>query len=322
MSAVAEKRIALVGVGRASSAYLDVLSDLPELVLGSVVDRVAERTRIAAEWGARAFSSVDEMLAHGRIPDAALVCTPPSTHLEVAEPLLHAGVDCLIESPLATLPADARRVATTAERLGRTLATAARFRAGEALTRARRLIDEGLIGRLSYVEATLSGKLDAKRGWRGDPQISGGGVWTDRGPDAIDVVETVAGPIERIRMAGQRRAQRLPIEDEVAVETEHAGGALSRILLSWNRQITAPIARCVGTEAELLVGWAQAVIRDGDSEEVVGRGFDSRSSCVAVLRRFFARRAKAACEEDHGAQSVDWLQAAYVSLRSRRWEIA
>ena len=322
MPAVAEKRVALIGAGRASSAYLEVLRERPELVLCAVVDRVPERARSSLEWGAQAFSSVDEMLARCQIPDAALVCTPPSTHLGVAEPLLHAGVDCLVETPLAALPEDAQRLATTAERLGRTLVTAAPFRLDEALSRARCLIDDGRIGRLTYVESTFSGKLDAKRGWRGDAEIAGGGVWMDQGPHAIDVVETLAGPIERIRMAEQRREQGLSVEDEVAVETEHAGGVLSRTLLSWNRHITAPIARCVGTEAELLLGWAQTVIRNGDFEEVVGDGFDPRGSSLAVLRSFLARRVKSAFAEDHGAQSVDWLRAAYSSVSSWRWEIA
>jgi predicted dehydrogenase len=322
MPAVAEKRVALIGAGRASNLYLDALSERPELALCAVVDCVAERARVAAERGARACSSIEEMLAQDRIPDAALVCTPPSMHLEVAQPLLQSGIDCLIESPLATLPADAQHMATTAERLGRTLATAAQLRVAEALTRSQRMIEQGRIGRLTYLEITFAGKLDAKRGWRADPQISGGGVWMDRGAHAIDVVETLAGPIQRIRMAEQRREQGLPVEDEVAVETEHAGGVLSRVLLSWNRGITAPIARCVGTEGELLLGWAQTVIRNGDSEQVVGPGFEPRAACQAVLDQFFARRAKSSPGEDHGAQTVDWLEAAYSSVRSWRWEIA
>jgi predicted dehydrogenase len=322
MSAVSEKRLALVGVGRVSSAYLDVLAELPEVAVCAAVDPVPERTLDAMQRGARAFSSHDEMLGDGEFPDAALICTPPSERLAVVEPLLHAGVDCLIESPLAMLPSDARRIETAAERLGRTLVTVARFRASRALVEARRLIDAGRIGRLTYVETTLSGALDPKADWRGDPQVSGGGVWMDRGPQSIDVVETVAGPIERIRIVDQRREQGLEVEDEVAVETEHAGGILSRIQLSWNREIPAPIARCVGTEAELIVGARRTVLRNGAADEVVGWGFDPRDSLLALLDRFFARCAKGACDEDHGAQSVDWLYAGYASARSRRWELA
>jgi predicted dehydrogenase len=322
MSAVAEKRLALVGVGRVASAYLEALAGLPEVTLCAAVDPVPERARSALERGARLYSSLDEMLGNGEFPDAALVCTPPSAHLGVVEPLLHAGVDCLIESPLAALPTEARRIESAAERLGRTLMTAATFRASRALAEARRRIEEGEIGRLTYVESTLSGRLDPKADWRGDPQISGGGVWMDHGPQSIDVVETVAGPIERIRIVDQRREQGLGVEDEVAVEAEHVGGVLSRILLSWNREIAAPIARCVGTEADLVVGRTQTVLRNGGADEVIGRGFEPRASLLALLERFFARCAKRSCEEDHGAQSVDWIYAGYASARSRRWEVA
>ena len=51
-------------------------------------------------------------------------------------------------------------------------------------------------------------------------------------------------------------------------------------------------------------------------------GFDERDSYLALLNQFFAGRAKLSYDEDHGSQSVDWLHAAYRSLRSGRWEIA
>ena len=323
MSAVAEKRLALIGAGRVSKSYLDVLPELPEVLLSAAVEPVEECARAALARGARIFSSVDEMLARSAIPDAALVCTPTPTHLEVTEPLLHAGVDCLIERPLAMLPPDARRIATTAERLGRTVVTAANLRVSEALLRARRLIEAGTIGRLTYLESTFASKLDARSLWnKGEVRSSDGGVWMHGGSDAIDVVETLAGPITRIQMTEQHFTQDLPVEDEAVVETEHRGGLLSRILLSWNRSITEPIARCVGTEAELVVGWAQTVLREGGREEVVGGGHEERASYLAMLNQFFARRAKSSHDEDHGAQSVDWLHAGYRSLRSGRWEIA
>ena len=183
-------------------------------------------------------------------------------------------------------------------------------------------IEAGRIGRLIYVETTFARKLEPRTVWPGAREVPGGGVWMESGPDALDVVETIAGPISRIQMTSERREQGLSVEDEVQVETEHQRGVLSRILCSWNRQTTEPIARCVGSQAEILVGWAQTVIRDGESEEVVGTGYDERAAFLAVLNRFFARRTKSDSEEDHGAQSVDWLRAAYRSLSSGKWQLA
>jgi predicted dehydrogenase len=321
VSAVAAKRLAIIGLGRIAASYRDVLDEVPELELAAIVEPEPQRATEARREGLAVFPSVDEMLGSFGAPHVAIVCTPPVSHYEVAQPLLHAGVDLLIEKPLAPTPEEADRISETAERLGRTIMTAAKFRVTEALRETRRLIEEGRVGRLVYIENTFSGKLDPNASWHGDPTISGGGVWMDNGPHSIDVIETLVGPIERIRMLEEKRLQQTAVEDEIRAEAEHAGGILSNIHLSWNDQIAAPIARVVGTEAEILVGWAQTLVRADGRDEIVAGGYDKRYAFRALLERFLSRRLKAQ-ESDHGAQSVAWIHAGYRSLGSRDWEIA
>ncbi|MGC2300343.1 MAG: Gfo/Idh/MocA family oxidoreductase [Acidobacteriaceae bacterium] len=73
----------------------------------------------AAEWGAPVFSSVEECLA-ARSKDqvafeAASICTPTSAHFPVGEALLAAGIDVLIEKPIATSVSEASRLIELAE---------------------------------------------------------------------------------------------------------------------------------------------------------------------------------------------------------------
>ena len=85
MSAVLVKSFALVGAGRASRDWLELLPEFPELSLEAVVDPNPERRRSIP---ARGFESVAAMLEAGRVPRIAVLCTPPSLHLELAEPLV------------------------------------------------------------------------------------------------------------------------------------------------------------------------------------------------------------------------------------------
>ncbi len=199
--------------------------------------------------------------------------------------------------------------------------TAARFAVTPALLEARRLIRAGRIGRLAYITSNLSRKLDASASWRGDRSVAGGGVWMEHGPDLLDVVETLAGPLRRIRMTEERLEQGTAVEDEVRIEAEHVHGGLSRLHLSWNAQGTGPIARCVGTEGELIIGAAQTVLRSDQGDTTVAAGYDEREALHALLEGFLRRRAKPS-GADHGARAVSWIHAAYESLRSARWEIA
>jgi predicted dehydrogenase len=53
--------------------------------------------------------------------DAASVATPTATHYDIATKLLEAGVDCLVEKPLAVNSIDARKLTIQAHDLGRVL---------------------------------------------------------------------------------------------------------------------------------------------------------------------------------------------------------
>ncbi len=70
--------------------------------LVGVVDPNLERAdEVAREFGCRAFGSVEQMLTTLSEIRAASVAAPTVNHLEVARALMTAGVDVLIEKPLA-----------------------------------------------------------------------------------------------------------------------------------------------------------------------------------------------------------------------------
>lgn len=111
-STVGKTRVAVIGAGAFGRNHLRVLSKMDEAELVAVVDRDAGRAeRAAAEFGCPA-------LEHwSRVPpgaDAAVVAVPSEDHAEVGCGLLEAGVDVLVEKPIATTIEDARRLVRTA----------------------------------------------------------------------------------------------------------------------------------------------------------------------------------------------------------------
>ncbi len=118
-------RVAVVGAGAFGRNHLRVYSDLsaevePKAVLVAVVDQEGEAAAAAAEkYGIPGFTSVEAMLAAGIAVDAASVCVPTVHHRAAAEPLLAAGVDVLIEKPVANSLADADAILRLAAEHGR-----------------------------------------------------------------------------------------------------------------------------------------------------------------------------------------------------------
>ena len=323
MSAVSEKSLAIVGLGAAARDWLECAAELPELAFAAGIDPDPARRAEMDARGAHAFASVNELLAVAGAPHVAILCTPPAHRLELAEPLLRAGVDLLIEPPLATVPDDADRIAELAERTDRVAMTIGRFRADRSLADAAARIAAGAVGRLAAVEVALSHKRDARADWRGDPALSGGGVCLELGGDALEIVEALAGPVQRIRMLERASLQGAEVEDEVRIETEHAHGLVGLVRLSWNESLARPLARCIGDRGELSLGWAQSRLsREDGTREVVSGARDPSAMRVEVLRAFLAERRSRERSIDPGAQSLAWLHAAYRSSSTGRFEIA
>jgi predicted dehydrogenase len=118
-------RVAVVGAGAFGRNHLRVYRELattsPDLVeLAAVVDATASaRDDATARYGIPAFHSVAALLASGLPLDAASVCVPTVDHGPIAEQLLQAGIDVLIEKPFAASLAEADRVLTLAAAHGR-----------------------------------------------------------------------------------------------------------------------------------------------------------------------------------------------------------
>jgi predicted dehydrogenase len=303
MSALREKRTAIIGSEPPARAYREALGDFPEL--------------LTHEAG-----SVQDLLKGRTMPEVALLCTPPHNRFQEIAPLVRAGVDVLVNGPLAITRGEAVRITDLSEQLDRTVMTAAPFRRSDTIARAGALIDEGRIGRLGFLQITLSRKFDPRRSWRADPRLSGGGVWMAYGPDSLDLVEALAGPVERIRMLEAKHHQGGAVEDEVLIDTQHLHGTTSRIRLSWNDESPAPIARCVGEDGEIRIGWAQSVLLTEGDETVFAAEQDQRDICRALLKEFLTERIRPEPTEDHGDQTMSWIEAAYRSLQTDLWEIA
>jgi len=105
----------VVGVGVFGRNHARVYQELEQqgepVRLVGVVDPDLDRAdAVAREFGCRAFGSVEQMLTTHSEIRAASVAAPTVHHLEVARALMQAGVDVLIEKPLAASFAEANEL--------------------------------------------------------------------------------------------------------------------------------------------------------------------------------------------------------------------
>jgi predicted dehydrogenase len=112
-------RIAVIGAGQFGKNHCRVVHESPRAELSAVADiDPARASESAALYHTAAVSDVHSLV--GKI-DAAIVAVPTSAHETVACALLEAGIDCLVEKPIAPDLAAAGRLVAAAERHGRIL---------------------------------------------------------------------------------------------------------------------------------------------------------------------------------------------------------
>jgi predicted dehydrogenase len=135
-------RVAVVGTGAFGRNHLRVYRELelahPQLVqLVALVDPSTERrSSFASTYNIPAFATVTELMDANLSLDAASICVPTSHHAGVAEQLLLAGLDILIEKPFAATLAQADHILALSEAQRRIVAIGHLERFNPAVTAA------------------------------------------------------------------------------------------------------------------------------------------------------------------------------------------
>ena len=107
----------MVGAGQFGKNHCRVVHESPRAELCAVVDTEAARAaESAALYQAEALTDFHQLV--GKV-DAAIIAVPTTSHEAVAVPLLEAGIDVLVEKPIAPDMASASRLVETAARHGR-----------------------------------------------------------------------------------------------------------------------------------------------------------------------------------------------------------
>ncbi|HKS71983.1 MAG TPA: Gfo/Idh/MocA family oxidoreductase [Terriglobales bacterium] len=115
--------VAVIGAGAFGRNHARVYHELslqdPSIKLAAIVDSDSELAQaLAQKYGAAAYSSLKALLHREKI-HAASVAVPTIYHLEVAQLLMEAGIDVLIEKPLATSLDEADQLVSVARKTGR-----------------------------------------------------------------------------------------------------------------------------------------------------------------------------------------------------------
>lgn len=143
-------RTAVIGVGGWGKNHARVLAELGSLA--AVCDANSTRAgEIAGKHGAKAYSSVDDMLASERL-DGCLVCTPTRTHSAVAKKAIEKGLHVFVEKPLAFSSQECEEMSLLAKRKSVILTAGYIERFNPTVSETKKLMDEKKYGEPLMIE--------------------------------------------------------------------------------------------------------------------------------------------------------------------------
>ena len=192
-------RVGVIGCGAISGAYLGMARNFPAVTIAAVADLDVDRAKAAADkFGVPRVLTVDQLLAD---PDVELVLnlTVPKAHTAIATAALEAGKHTYAEKPLGVNRDDGRRVIELANAKGLRVGCAPDTFLGAGIQTARKLLDQGAIGRPVAFAANM--QCRGHESWHPSPEFYyevGGGPMFDMGPYYLTALLNLFGPVKRV----------------------------------------------------------------------------------------------------------------------------
>ena len=256
--------IAVVGCGNISDQYLTNLVRFPDVVVLACADLELPRAAAqAAKYGVPFSGSLDSVLA---LPELELILnlTIPAVHASVALQAIRSGKHVYGEKPFALSVQEAQSVIASARDYGVSLGNAPDTFLGAGLQTARRLIEEGHIGKPISAKAIFG--YPGPDAWHPNPEFlfqEGGGPLLDMGVYYLTALVQIFGPVRTVSGFSSRtwdmrtigsgaragEAFGVAVDTEIAALLEFASGPIATATFSFDAPIATRELQIQGTEA-------------------------------------------------------------------------
>jgi predicted dehydrogenase len=222
-------KIGFIGTGGIAGSHIPNLQKRDDVELAAFCDVVAERAEARAnEFGAKAFTSVTEMLDAVKL-DAAYLCLPPFAHGEPEFACIERNVPFFIEKPVGDDIGAIKEIADAVEKANLLTSVGYMNRYRHSVNRAR---EHGQSHPFVQVHGGWIGGKPAAGRWWGQKDKSGGQL-VEQTTHTVDLVRYLGGDAEEIFCYGTRafnHIEGVTIEDASILTIKLKTGGLATLM--------------------------------------------------------------------------------------------
>lgn len=238
-------RVGIIGCGQISKIlHVPDYAHCPEAEIVAFSDVIPEAAEaLAARWApdARVYTDYDEMLETEKL-DAVTVTLPNVLHCQATLAALNAGCHVLVEKPMATNSADAKKMVETAKKARKKLLVNHCQRLIPAHAKAREVVEKGVIGKVLHATSILGHdgpeNWSPTGSWFFKKKEAHFGVLADLGVHKADILRFITGKeIDRISAYARCVAkENSEVDDNFVSAFTFTDGAVGTLSASWTVQ--------------------------------------------------------------------------------------
>ncbi len=167
--------------------------------------------------------------------DIVSVCTPSGLHYEGVTAAARAGKHALCEKPLEIDALRMTEMTKACREAGVKLGCVFQSRTSPDMIRARKAIQDGLLGEMVLADAYLkdyrSQAYYRSAGWRGTWALDGGGALMNQGVHGVDLLLWLMGsPVESVFARAENKVRDIEVEDTAVANLKFKNGAFGALI--------------------------------------------------------------------------------------------
>ena len=305
-------KVALLGAGGIARVHVaGILAHADKLECVALCDVSDDALELrAAQLGnsPALYHDWNTLLAEQKNLDAVIIALPHQFHAPAILAAAAAGKHILCEKPMCTTLAEANEISAAVARSGVTYMSAHNQLFTPVVREAKRLLDDGLIGKLRWLrtqDCFVSGATSMQGTWRGSVASQGGGELIDTGYHPSYLLLYLAGtPLAEVRGSMSRFHMQIEGEDTASVQVRFQNGVLGEIFTSWAMPLPYGTHKLhlIGDKGELFGSDTILYYRPTGFAEPAERTLPSVESTFTEEIGYFADCLRDGAQPLHGAE--------------------
>jgi UDP-N-acetyl-2-amino-2-deoxyglucuronate dehydrogenase len=226
--------IGILGCGNVARIHAEAIMKVPQFRLVSVCSQSGKSAEaFAGQYAVPANTALDEFLRDESL-QAVAICTPSGTHADLGIAAAGAGKHILMEKPIDVSLEKADSLIAACRAAGVKLAIALQSRFLDGPKQLKNAVEHGKLGKLimagAHIKWYRTPAYYASAAWRGTLALDGGGVAINQAIHTIDLLQWIAGPVNRVEaLSSHSLHASIEGEDTIVAALRFGNGALGMI---------------------------------------------------------------------------------------------